>query len=262
MKRCIFCLEDCSGARRAKEHIIPDHLQKKYELPKKKLLNAHSKMVCGDFTGGHISKLPAERELTYSGFLAGRVCKICNNGWMSDLEKEVIPFIYRLIDGDTDLDHLTHKERTSLASWSFKTTAALSSSTNAPQNFIPEAHSKDFYFSAGASIPENVGVFATVSEEADFLWSLCPTWQVRTDGSIPRELLQLMQRKSYKVFLQLGHLMLAVSWWPSKTIIYTLESWAGTELSGLDNCYTKNEDCRQYFDRENEAFLMAIGAEV
>lgn len=260
MKRCVFCHEDCSGARRAKEHIIPDHLQQKYGLPKERLLNAHSKIVSGDFSGGHISKLPAERELTYSGFLAGRVCRICNNGWMSDLEKEVIPFIYKLIDGELDPNHLTRQECGILARWSFKTTAVLSSSTTAPQNFVPESHAKEFYSSCGQSVPENIGVFAAASEEADFLWSFSPTWQVRTDDDIPEELLQLMQRTSYKVFLQLGHLMLAVCWWPSNTIAYTLESWAGTELSGLDNCYTISEDCRQYFDKDNEAFLMAIGA--
>lgn len=262
MKRCIFCNQDCSGARRAKEHIIPDHLQQKYGLPKERLLNAHSKIVSGDFAGGHISKLPAERELTYSGFLAGRVCKTCNNGWMSELEKGVIPLIYQLIDGETGLDQITQKERKNLARWGFKTTAALSSSTNAPQNFVCESHSKEFYSSGGIAIPENVGVFAATSEEAEFLWSFSPTWQVTTHSDIPQELLQFMQQKSYKVFLQLGHLMLAVCWWPSNSITYTLESWAGTELSGLNNCSTNNEDCRKFFDKENEAFLMAIGAQV
>jgi hypothetical protein len=262
MKRCIFCNLDCSGARRAKEHIIPDHLQQKYGLPKERLSNAHSKIVSGDFAGGHISKLPAERELTYSGFLAGRVCNICNNGWMSELEKEVIPLIYQLFDGEMGLDQIKQKERESLARWGFKTTAALSSSTNAPQNFVSETHSKEFYSSGGITIPENVGVFAGTSDEADILWGFSPTWQVRTDSDMPKELLQFMQRKSYKVFLQLGHLMLAVCWWPSNTITYTLESWAGTELSGLKNLDTNNEDCREYFDKENEAFLMAIGAQV
>gem|GEM_PF-4180877 len=206
--------------------------------------------------------LPAERELTYSGFLAGRVCKICNSGWMSELEKDVIPLLYQLIDGETRLDQITKKGRESLARWCFKTTAALSSSTNAPQNFVYESHSKKFYSSGGITIPENVGVFAATSEESDFLWSFSPTWQVRTESDIPKELLQFMQRKSYKVFLQLGHLMLAVCWWPSNTIIYTLESWAGAELSGLNNCYITSEDCRQFFDKENEAFLMSIGAQV
>lgn len=248
--------------KRAKEHIIPDHLQQKYRLPKERLSNAHSKIVRGDFAGGHISKLPAERELTYSGFLAGRVCKTCNNGWMSELEREVTPLIYQLIDGETNLVQITSKERKSLARWGFKTAAALSSSTNAPQNYVCESHSKEFYSSGGIAIPENVGVFAAISEEAEFLWSFSPTWQVATHGSIPHELLQFMQQKSYKVFIQLGHLMLAVCWWPSNTITYTLESWAGTELSGLNNCSINNDDCREFFDKENEAFLMAIGAQV
>lgn len=260
MKRCIFCNQDCNGVRRAKEHIIPHHLQRKYGLLKQKLLNAHSKIVSEDFTGGHISKLSVERGITYSGFLAGRVCKACNNGWMSELERKVIPLIYQLIEGAKGVDELNQKERKHLACWSFKTAAALSSATNAPQNFVSESHVKEFYSSGGTTIPNNIGVFAHISEKADFLWSFCPTWTVKANSEMPQELLIFMQSKSYKVYLQLGNLMLAICWWPSSTIRYTLESWAGFELSGLNNCYTNHEDCRLHFDKESEAFLMAIGA--
>ncbi|MCF6436246.1 hypothetical protein [Pseudoalteromonas sp. MMG022] len=231
-------------------------------MAKEGLSNAHSKIVSGDFAGGHISNLPIERELTYSGFLAGRICKTCNNGWMSKLEKEVIPLIYKLIDGETDINQITQKERNSLARWGFKTTAALSSSTNAPQNFVCETHSKEFYSSGGIAIPKNVGIFAATTKESEYLWSFSPTWHITAHSDIPQELLQFMQQKSYKVLLQMGHLMLAVCWWPFNTITYTLESWAGIELSGLSNCITNNEDCRKFFDKENDAFLMAIGAQI
>ncbi|EOW4147321.1 hypothetical protein ACOW9W_004648 [Vibrio parahaemolyticus] len=262
MKKCIFCNEDCSGSKRAKEHIFPQHILRKYSILKAKLNNAHSKVVSGEFAGGHISILPSERKMTFSGFLAGSICSSCNNGWMSDLETNVIPFIYDLIEGNRNVSHCNNDERNLLAHWAFKTSAVLSESTTAPQNKLLPQHAKQFYKSGCATIPKRVAVFAYSSEAEDFLWSLSPTWQLTTHTSLPQELMTFMSKNAYKIFIQLGRLMLVTCYWPSENAMYTKEQWAGFELTKNRSQTVTNYDTRDFFDQEAEAFLMSISAEI
>lgn len=245
---------------RAKEHVIPAHIQRRYALAKERLLNSHSRIVRNDFAGGHITVLPVQRELTFSGFLAGEICFRCNNGWMSNLENAVAPFLYDLIDANVSITNTEHQERALLACWSFKTAAALSSISTLSENIIPRSHARGFYRSEAMTLPVNVGVFATTASSRDFLWSFSPTWSVSGVRGEPLELLQLMQEKSYKVFLQLGHLMIAVCWWPYNAVTYTLEPWVGAELSGLQNVHYVKFEPRELPGAEAETFLLAIGA--
>ncbi|NVK21143.1 MAG: hypothetical protein HWD86_01370 [Kangiellaceae bacterium] len=181
---------------------------------------------------------------------------------MSKLETKVIPFLYELIDGKRKPSVLNKGEQLALSSWSFKTAAALCSSTKAPQNKIPAKHIKNFYYNNGTSLPENVAVISSSAINSDFLWAFSPTWAINTIKNMTEIELQLIQKKSYKIFMQLGNLMLAVCWLPPKTVQYKVESWAGIELVGASCSYTKDEDCRKFFEHESEAFLMAISAEI
>ncbi|MUK45675.1 hypothetical protein GNP79_19560 [Aliivibrio fischeri] len=262
VKKCIFCYEDCSGSKRAKEHIFPQHIQRRFSIHKAKLLNAHSKVVSGDFAGGHISILPPERQMTFSGFLAGSICSKCNNGWMSDLETKVIPFIYDLIEGYRNVSHCNNDERNLLALWAFKTSAVLSESTTAPQNRLLPRHAEQFYKSGCTEIPKRVAVFAYSSETEGFLWSLSPTWQLTTHSSLPQDLMTFMSKNAYKIFIQLGRLMLVTCYWPSETVTYTKEQWAGFELTNNGVDTITSYDTRDFFEQEAEAFLMSISAEI
>ncbi|WP_261921816.1 hypothetical protein [Shewanella sp. NFH-SH190041] len=261
MRKCTFCCGDCSGANRAKEHIFPQHLLRRYGIAKEKLYNAHSKIISGDFSGGHISLLSPEREMTFSNFLAGSICSQCNNGWMSDLEQKVIPFIYDLIEGNKNVSDCTADERDLLARWTFKTSAVLSESTTAPQNKLLPTHAKQFYKSGYTKPPSEVVIFAYSSKTEDLLWSLGCSWEVDAHPSTPRSLLEFMNKHSYKIFIQFGRLMLVTCYWPSKKLTYVKEDWAGFALTG-NEVSMSSHDVRGYCDHEADAFLMSIGVRI
>ncbi|VUD66818.1 hypothetical protein TDB9533_03705 [Thalassocella blandensis] len=259
MKKCCFCGIKCTNSNRAKEHIIPDHIQKRYGLPKLEINNSHSRIVKNDFAGGHISIYEPERRMTFSGFLAGAVCENCNNGWMSNLEKSVIPFIYELAEARLDVRELSPQQRSSLAKWAFKTASVLSDSVTAPQNKVLISHISEFYKSADRCVPNRVAVFAEQSSERDHLWSLSPTWMVSTDIDLPKELLGDLSRIAYKVFVQIEFLMLIVCYWPFNELHFTREPWGGEQLTSLEVYESQDINCLNYFGKKSEAFLMSIG---
>ena len=258
LKRCIFCEGDCSGKKRAKEHIIPKHIQEKFQLRTQKMVHAPAKMIAKGFWGGHISNLPVDRELTFSGFLAGKVCNKCNNNWMSDLESQAQGFIYNLISGEKNIIACNCKEMNILAKWVFKTSAALSLSTDAAQNYVLPEHAKEFGASPAHEIPAKISIFGCTAKKSDFLWSLSPTWQAQTNEDIQERELSWMQRRAYKIFIQLGHLMLVTCFWPAQDVKYTMEQ-LGVIIHG-ENVFSTDIDSGQFFKNESENFLMSIGA--
>jgi hypothetical protein len=210
MKKCIFCNGDCSGKKRAREHIFPQHLLRELSLLKEKLDHSQFKVVKSGFSGGHISAVPKERSLTYSGFLAGNICAVCNNGWMSKLEVAVQPFIYQLIRGEKIVQSLEPESLNILAYWAYKTSVVLSQSVGAWQHLIPQNHARLFYQNNSYSLSNEVGIFAYSSKNNDFAWSLCPTWVIEMSHDIEQDIIVGESESAYKIFLQLGKLMLLV----------------------------------------------------
>lgn len=259
MKKCCFCGTECTNSNRAKEHIIPDHLQKRYGLTKLEILNSHSRIVKAGFAGGHVSLYEAERRMTFSGFLAGAVCEDCNNGWMSNIETSVIPFIYELAEGKLDVRRLSSQQSALLSKWAFKTASVLSSSVAAPQNKVLNTHISGFYNSKDRSIPQGVAVFAEQSFERETLWSLSPTWMVSTEIDLPEALLQSLSAVAYKVFIQIESLMFIVCYWPFSDLHYTKEAWGGVQLTNLQVYENSDVSSLEIFDNRPEAFLMSIG---
>lgn len=259
-KRCMFCQGDVSGGKRAKEHIIPRHLQKEFSILKKKLSHSQFKTVDGEFSGGHISKVPAERTLTFSSFLAGQVCADCNGGWMSQLETRVQPFIYDLIRGLKPIEALSKEEAETLSIWALKTSVALSQSVGALEHHTPKHHAYDLYSTAGSRLPGNVIVLAKIGSTSNFLWSLCPIWVVQTARDVNSNEFIEQYRNTYKIFIQLGELMLLSCHWPDSSVIYTRESWKPHVIGSTGHYETSDVDSREIFADECEQFLMAVGA--
>lgn len=90
-KACIFC----DGTGLSKEHFWPDWISKhisKYDT---------DKHVAEVYSSEAKSKPELEKKAERQGNLVTKkfrvVCKSCNNGWMSELEKSVKPFILSLI---------------------------------------------------------------------------------------------------------------------------------------------------------------------
>jgi hypothetical protein len=140
----------------------------------------------------------------------------------------------------------------------FKTSSVLSHSTNAAQNYVLPEHAREFGASLTHELPRDVNVFGYTSKSYDFLWSLSPTWQVYAEGGVPENVLCAMHKNSYKIFIQLGHLILITCYWPAVNIRYTKEK-IGISIHG-EFILSTDIDSRQYIEKECEYFLMSIGA--
>ncbi|WP_370154885.1 YecA family protein [Ferrovibrio sp.] len=178
---------------------------------------------------------------------------------MNQLEQETRPLLYPLIRGDTEVSNLHAHEKEILSIWAFKTASTLSQSTGAVQFNIPLQHSRQLYIDDAVCLPQNTAVFAYSAQTNDFLWSLCPTWSVQIEDEIDSIALPSQHEHAYKIFLQLGRLMIAVCHWPNAKATYTFEQW-GIEPIDINGSYLDiDEDCRPFFQEESLQFMMALG---
>jgi hypothetical protein len=111
-RRCLFCRRRLGDVGRAKEHVVPLWLQNEWGLSDKLLEPTHL-----DKQGVVLSS----RRHSMSGLLAGHVCRLCNNGWMSGLETAARPLILNLAEGRRKIRSLGDSEALLIARWAVKT---------------------------------------------------------------------------------------------------------------------------------------------
>src|SRR6266566_4678188 len=119
---CPFCgiaLKGKKASQGAKsdEHIISQWLLDHLAL-RKEPVNSQRVDVSSQSALEH-------RQFVAGRFVNGRICKTCNNGWMSQLEGDAKPILIRLLDDPHELVRLTQPERNVVALWTVKTAAVL-----------------------------------------------------------------------------------------------------------------------------------------
>lgn len=197
-RSCIFCDNPLTGVR-AKEHAIPQWLAEYLGITDDQLSLAVAQSA--DDT------ILEDRRVDAASFVEGRVCEICNNGWMSDLETEAKEILKRLIDGAVSILSISDAERTTLAKWATKTGYVISYAT--PLKKTPDpSHMRYMKDNAGA-VPPRVEVFGQQwVATADFRQIQRNHW---------RHLSNKPQRQppmgSYKIAFQFRCLMLLVAHW-------------------------------------------------
>jgi hypothetical protein len=259
-KECLFCGGTTEGRSRAREHILSQDLLREFSLARELMQHSQVRTVDGDFSGGHVSIFPTTRSLTYSGFVAGHVCGNCNSGWMNRLEIAVRPYLYPLMRGELEPRALMPQQRELLASWYLKTTVALSQSIDAPQFFVPLDHARRLARSAGKRLPERIAVFATTTSTSAIRWSLCPTWMVTAEEGVSHDRMIEQHADTYKVFMQLGNLMMLACHWPNPSAAYSVGSSSIIPVGGLAfDAYWDKEYNEDLFRDESERFMMAVG---
>jgi hypothetical protein len=146
----------------------------------------------------------------FAALVAGRVCKECNEGWMSQLEVQCRPLILSLAHGQRRIVELTDKEALLLARWAVKTSYALHSASNW-RRIVDESHyqilDKEEY-----RLPERVYVIGhTYSMARNIYWMQSTTWHViNYGGPFTASDLEVLNKSGYKVSLRIGGLFLAV----------------------------------------------------
>jgi hypothetical protein len=202
MKSCIFCKADLADVGRSREHIIPRWLQEAWHLPEHFVEPTHF-----DETG----KVMSKRRHTFNSFVAGNVCRRCNNGWMSALEVKCKNLILDLASGRRQILELQNHEALLLARWTAKTAFALHTSANW-RPVVPPEHiyplDTDSY-----RLPERVFVVGHTFNRGsqDFSWSQGTTWEILSkDYTVSPEDLAKIKAVGYKIAIRLGGLFLMI----------------------------------------------------
>jgi hypothetical protein len=126
---CVFC-----GARATSaEHIWPQWIGRLFDLPERTVPYERTRT-----TGPN----PPSFEAPPFSLTVNRVCRECNNGWMSDLEGAAKPFVERMIVGD--VCDLSEAAQRTVATWCFKT-AAMFQFTHPDNVSIPPEHYRHLY---------------------------------------------------------------------------------------------------------------------
>src|SRR6185369_10157223 len=95
-RSCLFCTNPLT--ERAREHVIPQWLIDYLGVRDEDLLQGIAQTQDG--------ALLKQRTHVAQTFVEGRVCKECNNGWMSSLENQVRSLLTDLMSGQRTLHAL------------------------------------------------------------------------------------------------------------------------------------------------------------
>lgn len=195
---CRFCR---LTRQKAKEHIWPRWLQIK--------MYGNTKWP---FAGAHVSTLSEVsnvRRHTGENLVLGDVCKVCNGGWMNDLESKFRPIHERIIVDRTAVKRLTKLEREDLANWAFKTAIVISAGSN--YRGVPTDHFHHLY--DHKSVPKDVKVDVGLIEDDEKLsWILAPLLLICGTTSEIQHQLNQIRVSSYCIAIQIQNLGIRISW--------------------------------------------------
>src|ERR1700686_3311512 len=219
---CLFCSKP--SKTRSKEHILPQWLWPYVGMTKVSLIRSVHKGRVGS-TSSQPFVIKELGNKAIGTFLEGRVCKQCNNGWMSRLETKVKPLLLFLLDNATLVDELPIEDRKMLALWAVKTSLLAISPSVASRN-VPAEH---FNAIKQGIISPGISVFAgyhfmvnkRFSYEAGRHWDVAAP--AHTPEKLKAEIRHLVLQHSYKVCLQLRSLLLVVAFSPPAQLILSFD---------------------------------------
>jgi hypothetical protein len=212
-KTCLFCRKPLSSANRAREHVVARTLLDKLDILQVELSHSHLQSSHDGWEGLQLTPPETERRFIYDQFLCGRVCGLCNHGWMSDLDGRFAPLLLDLARSKWRIAHLSKGQNRLIAKWAAKTAMVLSETVQPGVGAIPRRHASIFH--RGAAFPDSFIVLAARSsdEAQGFRFSFCSTWMVEAaHDSINQP--RLGHTGAYKVFMQIKNVMFLVCHYP------------------------------------------------
>jgi hypothetical protein len=230
----MYCGKPLTGGR-GREHIVPRWYLSERGITKKPVVVSHF-----DKDGNALARRP----LVLDAFLAGRVCRACNSGWMSSLERAAQPVLRPLIAGTKLLGFLSAAETEIVSRWACKTVFALSDSTMGERR-VPAHHARQLAFNR-PGIPQELIIVGARSEfDVPFDFLEIPNWEFmdvpkpgKTGGHVDTS-------RSYKVAVQFGHLVLIVAYWTGGSYLYGVDEEMHTVLwaqRGKDVVYRRRPE--------------------
>jgi hypothetical protein len=197
---CLFCGNELSGAR-SREHVFPQWL-----LRGRGALNSAFRLA---WTSASDEQVLGARDFPLRSFVAGRVCRHCNNGWMSALEQKAREFLPGLTEAQHPLASLSRGDREVLARWATKTAFVARSADLAP-HLVDPAHAN--MLSGGGMPPVHV-VARQAPVELNLGSYATQQWLV-SYPTTERSAVEDLVGRSHKTVLLLGRLLVAVCFWP------------------------------------------------
>jgi hypothetical protein len=196
---CVFC--DQQPDKWSEEHAIPqwllDHMG----------ITAQDQTFQGyAVSGGQVTK---QRIFATRRLVEGRVCALCNNGWMSELENAAKPVLIPLIEQKRAVWELTVDESIVIAKWAVKSAYVLAnvSLASAP---APTGHLWQLCGGTG-TIPAGVHVFGfQIGFDQNISFLQIPSWpQLLQDRQAAQPVEGIPG--AYKIGWQFRNLMLLVA---------------------------------------------------
>ncbi len=232
---CIFC-DTNTRIQRAKEHIIPQWALDEFDLRGTRIIPTHF---------SETGEVLSDRLHDMNGFLAGRICAECNNGWMSALERQNKDLIIELAQGRRDTLDLTDAEATGLARWAFKTALCLHSASNY-RRIIPANH-YHYVRINDESLPKGVFVVGKSKSSIDgFSWAQSTSWFIYQQfRELSNEDIKTVHSSAYKICIQLLNLLLLVAYNPLIRTRFMLCKYVHVPLFPLHGPVTWFEDQRE-----------------
>jgi len=148
-------------------------------------------------------------------FVLGRVCRTCNHGWMNDLERQARPILKDAIDGSRSVRDLDRHERSALARWAVKTSAAVNLATNSDR-MVPVSLVRALKDDP-LELPQGIFVFAAQhrpSTPVHWLQTGAPPFFLPVDVPPSSEERERLSQLGFRIGLQFGALCLVVVYWP------------------------------------------------
>ncbi|MDX9812433.1 MAG: hypothetical protein RBU28_08590 [Bacteroidales bacterium] len=215
---CIFCGDNLSGERSC-EHIFPKWALEYFKIGSHEITPTHRSESNGDIV--------STRKHSLKNLVAGRICRKCNNGWMSDLESSAKKIVIDLAESHIKVEALTHDERVILARWVFKTVLCLNWGSNFHKN-IPRSHYRHLY-QFNDSLPERVMVVGQLHQNNSypFDWLQGSIYHMTSsrknyNDKQAEQLKEFLQKRAYKIGIQIKDLLLLVAYNPLKNFLYCI----------------------------------------
>lgn len=195
-KVCVFCDVDLTRENRSNEHVI-----RKAWLRAFGYLDAEIRAV----QSSGLTQL-AVRVFQASGFVAGEVCRSCNNGWMERLDGEAQGVVLLMAMGRLHPRALTRPVRKLVAWWALKTIFAFGMTDAVGRRHIPAEYR--FKLRAGMLPPGSISIQACIRPMEALGVSIVDAWPSNDSSSF---ILGRPQSRRLKFGISFGHMVLAGS---------------------------------------------------
>lgn len=212
-KTCLFCHRTLIATNRAKEHVVARNLLRKLEILKVDFGHSHLQSASDGWDGLQITPPKTERKFVYDAFVCGRVCKNCNNGWMSHLETEFNRILGDFCDVESVIYNLKEEDKFTLARWAAKTAFVLSDTVKPAVGGVPDRHARVFYQSEGFPDSFLVSIAKSDDDVRGFRFSFSNTWAIEVDSE-SIDVPNFGYSGAYKIFFHMRNIMFLVCHYP------------------------------------------------